>query len=169
MNLSTLVLLQAGMVPSVRWKTIWTLIHQMLNQHSSIPSHQNSSTQVPLDHRSQSPASFQHNQVTSVVSGLVCINSKQHLPRRKHSRSNNNKSSNTTEGDENATPSHLTHSQRMRKEEDEMDEDERLLASEEGKKLSSKERRQLRNKVSARAFRSRRKGKSSKLQQKYHC
>jgi hypothetical protein len=39
------------------------------------------------------------------------------------------------------------------------DEDQRLLASEEGKKLSSKERRQLRNKVSARAFRSRRKGK----------
>ncbi|SZF02411.1 unnamed protein product [Blumeria hordei] len=37
------------------------------------------------------------------------------------------------------------------------DEDEKLLASEEGKKLSSKERRQLRNKVSARAFRSRRK------------
>lgn len=49
---------------------------------------------------------------------------------------------------------------RMKKDEDEMDEDERLLNSEEGKKLSSKERRQLRNKVSARAFRSRRKGKS---------
>jgi hypothetical protein len=49
----------------------------------------------------------------------------------------------------------------MRKDEEEMDEDERLLASEEGKKLSSKERRQLRNKVSARAFRSRRKGKLS--------
>lgn len=48
---------------------------------------------------------------------------------------------------------------RPKKEEDDMDEDERLLASEEGKKLSSKERRQLRNKVSARAFRSRRKGK----------
>ncbi|KAI3395762.1 hypothetical protein diail_893 [Diaporthe ilicicola] len=46
---------------------------------------------------------------------------------------------------------------RARKDEDDMDEDERLLASEEGKKLSSKERRQLRNKVSARAFRSRRK------------
>lgn len=46
---------------------------------------------------------------------------------------------------------------RTRKDEDDMDEDERLLASEEGKKLSSKERRQLRNKVSARAFRSRRK------------
>jgi bZIP-type transcription factor MBZ1 len=49
--------------------------------------------------------------------------------------------------------------QRMKKDEDDMDEDEKLLASEEGKKLSSKERRQLRNKVSARAFRSRRKGK----------
>jgi bZIP-type transcription factor MBZ1 len=50
---------------------------------------------------------------------------------------------------------------RPKKDEDDMDEDERLLASEEGKKLSSKERRQLRNKVSARAFRSRRKGKPS--------
>lgn len=46
---------------------------------------------------------------------------------------------------------------RSKKSEEDMDEDERLLASEEGKKLSSKERRQLRNKVSARAFRSRRK------------
>ena len=51
---------------------------------------------------------------------------------------------------------------RMRKDEEDMDEDERLLASEQGKKLSSKERRQLRNKVSARAFRSRRKGKTLK-------
>ncbi|KAK8920043.1 BZIP-type transcription factor [Metarhizium anisopliae] len=49
---------------------------------------------------------------------------------------------------------------KSKKDEEEMDEDERLLASEEGKKLSSKERRQLRNKVSARAFRSRRKGKA---------
>lgn len=47
---------------------------------------------------------------------------------------------------------------RFKKDEEDMDEDERLLNSEEGKKLSSKERRQLRNKVSARAFRSRRKG-----------
>ncbi|KAL2197086.1 hypothetical protein P885DRAFT_60474 [Corynascus similis CBS 632.67] len=43
------------------------------------------------------------------------------------------------------------------KTEAEMDEDEKFLASEEGKKLSSQERRQLRNKVSARAFRGRRK------------
>lgn len=49
---------------------------------------------------------------------------------------------------------------RIKKDEEDMDDDERLLASEEGKKLTSKERRQLRNKVSARAFRSRRKGKS---------
>lgn len=48
--------------------------------------------------------------------------------------------------------------QRPAKREEDMDEDEKLLASEEGKKLTSKERRQLRNKVSARAFRSRRKG-----------
>jgi hypothetical protein len=54
---------------------------------------------------------------------------------------------------------------KMKKDEQDMDEDERLLASEEGKKLSSKERRQLRNKVSARAFRSRRKGMLSILEQ----
>jgi len=65
----------------------------------------------------------------------------------------------TSENDDAVTPNALNHSHRTRKEEEEMDEDERLLASEEGKKLSSKERRQLRNKVSARAFRSRRKGK----------
>ena len=63
--------------------------------------------------------------------------------------------------DEAATPTATgsgSHTSRMKKDEEDMDEDERLLASEEGKKLSSKERRQLRNKVSARAFRSRRKG-----------
>ncbi|PHH59286.1 hypothetical protein CDD81_3410 [Ophiocordyceps australis] len=53
---------------------------------------------------------------------------------------------------------------RAKKDEEDMDEDERLLASEEGKKLSSKERRQLRNKVSARAFRSRRKEYISQLE-----
>ena len=64
--------------------------------------------------------------------------------------------------DESSTPTpSLPHLARLKKDEDEMDEDERLLASEEGKKLSSKERRQLRNKVSARAFRSRRKGKDA--------
>jgi len=51
---------------------------------------------------------------------------------------------------------HVNFSKRPKSEE-EMDEDEKFLASEEGKKLSSQERRQLRNKVSARAFRGRRK------------
>ena len=46
-------------------------------------------------------------------------------------------------------------------EEDSMNEDERLLASEEGKKLSSKDRRRLRNKISAKAHRSRRRGTCS--------
>lgn len=60
-------------------------------------------------------------------------------------------------------PNVLPHIVRAKKDEEDMDDDERLLASEEGKKLSSKERRQLRNKVSARAFRSRRKGKDYQL------
>ncbi|KAH8819207.1 putative cyclic AMP-responsive element-binding protein 3-like protein 3 [Xylogone sp. PMI_703] len=64
-----------------------------------------------------------------------------------------------TESIEDSTPapSNMSNMHRSKKDEEDMDEDERLLASEEGKKLSSKERRQLRNKVSARAFRSRRK------------
>jgi hypothetical protein len=71
---------------------------------------------------------------------------------------NSMRQSSVTTEDGESHLNNMSHAQRMRKEEDEMDEDERLLASEEGKKLSSKERRQLRNKVSARAFRSRRKG-----------
>ncbi|RAK78444.1 bZIP transcription factor [Aspergillus fijiensis CBS 313.89] len=59
--------------------------------------------------------------------------------------------------DDSPSPSSLPQMAKAKKDEQDMDEDERLLASEEGKKLSSKERRQLRNKVSARAFRSRRK------------
>ncbi|KAG5955457.1 BZIP-type transcription factor mbz1 [Claviceps cyperi] len=58
---------------------------------------------------------------------------------------------------ESEAQSALNNLPKAKKYNDDMDEDERLLASEEGKKLSSKERRQLRNKVSARAFRSRRK------------
>lgn len=66
--------------------------------------------------------------------------------------------------DDEATPmTGISNMPRIKKDEDDMDDDERLLASDEGKKLSSKERRQLRNKVSARAFRSRKKGKSSIL------
>ncbi|KAF1811718.1 hypothetical protein P152DRAFT_449991 [Eremomyces bilateralis CBS 781.70] len=67
------------------------------------------------------------------------------------------RNSSNTSGEDGSPQSNGSNIFRNKKEEDEMDEDERLLASEEGKKLSSKERRQLRNKVSARAFRSRRK------------
>ena len=72
--------------------------------------------------------------------------------------------SSSNEGDANAHTANggLLNSGRSKKDEEDMDEDERLLASEEGKKLSSKERRQLRNKVSARAFRSRRKGTATR-------
>lgn len=72
-------------------------------------------------------------------------------------RQNNSSSFGPQDAD---SPSPLGHGMsKLKKDEEDMDEDERLLASEEGKKLTSKERRQLRNKVSARAFRSRRKGK----------
>ncbi|KAF9883501.1 hypothetical protein FE257_003415 [Aspergillus nanangensis] len=59
--------------------------------------------------------------------------------------------------DDSPSPSGMPQMTKAKKDEQDMDADERLLASEEGKKLTSKERRQLRNKVSARAFRSRRK------------
>lgn len=72
-------------------------------------------------------------------------------------------SSNDEDGDSTPAANGTSHSGRTKKDGEDMDEDERLLASEEGKKLSSKERRQLRNKVSARAFRSRRKGNKPNL------
>ena len=77
------------------------------------------------------------------------------LDRMRHSSVNSSVNDDGVTSDANGQHAH---SARMKKDEEDMDEDERLLASEAGKKLSSKERRQLRNKVSARAFRSRRKG-----------
>jgi len=70
----------------------------------------------------------------------------------------NNSNMQTIDEEDDSPSGGIGKSGKSRKEEEDMDEDERLLNSEEGKKLSSKERRQLRNKVSARAFRSRRKG-----------
>ncbi|KAJ0425835.1 hypothetical protein BJY00DRAFT_273836 [Aspergillus carlsbadensis] len=67
------------------------------------------------------------------------------------------KAGSASPSDSSPSPSSMPQMAKSRKDEQDMDEDERLLASEEGKKLTSKERRQLRNKVSARAFRSRRK------------
>lgn len=74
-------------------------------------------------------------------------------------RMRQNSTLSAADDDETSPSGGMSNMPRLKKDEDDMDEDERLLNSEEGKKLSSKERRQLRNKVSARAFRSRRKGK----------
>ncbi|KAJ4307241.1 hypothetical protein N0V88_000622 [Collariella sp. IMI 366227] len=57
---------------------------------------------------------------------------------------------------------------RHKKSEEEMDEDEKLLASEKGKSMDSKTRRQLRNKVSARLFRERRKDYMEDLKYRVH-
>ncbi len=57
---------------------------------------------------------------------------------------------------------------KQKKAESEMDEDEKFLASAEGKKLDPQARRQLRNKVSARAFRGRRKGKPTPSPSPFH-
>lgn len=63
----------------------------------------------------------------------------------------------SADDEDDSQDSGMSNMPRIKKDEEDMDDDERLLNSEEGKKLTSKERRQLRNKVSARAFRSRRK------------
>lgn len=73
------------------------------------------------------------------------------------SRMRQNSTASAADDDDTSPTGAMSGMPRLKKDEDDMDEDERLLNSEEGKKLSSKERRQLRNKVSARAFRSRRK------------
>jgi hypothetical protein len=73
-----------------------------------------------------------------------------------HHPAGTRQSSAATEDNEGATPdaSYMSHIQRMRK------DNEQLFASEEGKKLSSKERRRLKTKVNAVAFRLRRMGKN---------
>ncbi len=58
---------------------------------------------------------------------------------------------------------------KSKKDTSEMDEDEKFLASAEGKKLDPQSRRQLRNKVSARAFRGRRKGKPNHFTLTFFC
>lgn len=84
-----------------------------------------------------------------------------HIARLLNQMRHNSDASSRVDDDNDSNAGDLS-SSRLKKDEDDMDEDERLLASEEGKKLTSKERRQLRNKVSARAFRSRRKGKRNR-------
>lgn len=77
---------------------------------------------------------------------------------------NKRRMSSIAEDSDSPAPANDSQSSKHAKDFDDVDDDERLLNSEEGKKLSSKERRQLRNKVSARAFRSRRKEYISQLE-----
>lgn len=139
---------------------VWPGIHQ---QQAAMAKAQadNLQKQQALAQQSQKPASQQSRRSNGSSSRpqsdpMVEARISRLLNQMRHS------SVASSNDDDNATPNasgSSSHSMRMRKDEEDMDEDERLLASEEGKKLSSKERRQLRNKVSARAFRSRRKGK----------
>ncbi|KAK1033857.1 hypothetical protein LTS16_015928 [Friedmanniomyces endolithicus] len=115
---------------------------KMQAQHAHYRQSSNASTiQAPAQGHSKRPSHAAEPHVEESISRLL-----------NHMRQQSNMD------DEDGSPSDmLPHIARMKKDEEEMDEDERLLNSDEGKKLSSKERRQLRNKVSARAFRSRRK------------
>ena len=119
--------------------------------------------QQAIAHQQRSTSS-QHSRQSSRSGGSARLPTDPHVEESISRLLNQMRHSSVTSSndDDAATPTAsggLSHSPRMKKDEEDMDEDERLLASEEGKKLSSKERRQLRNKVSARAFRSRRKGK----------
>lgn len=117
------------------------MLRQQQQQPTQLPG------QLPLP--SQAPKAAKDPHVEESISRLL-------------SRMRQSSTSASSVDDSTPGPSGMSGS-RLKKDEDDMDEDERLLASEEGKKLSSKERRQLRNKVSARAFRSRRKGKNLPL------
>ncbi|KAF2087071.1 hypothetical protein K490DRAFT_57144 [Saccharata proteae CBS 121410] len=112
---------------------------QMLQQQQQQPQRQREPSR---DHRKPSSHQFTDARTEETIARVV-----------NQIRHNSTLSSNNDINGQGVLP----HIVKMKKDEEDMDEDERLLASEEGKKLSSKERRQLRNKVSARAFRSRRK------------
>lgn len=120
---------------------------QQLKQHAA--AEQSQKAAVPSSRRSHGSS------VRPPADPIVEERISRLLNQMRHSSVASSNDDNSTTPTANGNSSHGT---RTRKDEEDMDEDERLLASEEGKKLSSKERRQLRNKVSARAFRSRRKG-----------
>ncbi|KAF2660010.1 hypothetical protein K491DRAFT_589859 [Lophiostoma macrostomum CBS 122681] len=120
---------------------------------NAAPSTIASPTNAVLDEDHQTPAKPSHERSGS--NPLSDARTEETIARVVNQIRHN--SQNGSLGSQNDNQGLLPHIVRMKKDEEDMDEDERLLASEEGKKLTSKERRQLRNKVSARAFRSRRK------------
>lgn len=124
---------------------LWPGIHQQYAEGTEAEALSQQSTQRP----SPSPKSKTRKSdpvVDERISRLLC------QMRQNNVATNDN---NTTSPDVGGSSSQLA---RTKKDVEDMDEDERLLASEEGKNLTPGQRRQLRNKVSARAFRSRRKG-----------
>lgn len=121
---------------------------QQMLQHQQQQQQQQREQQSRVNHAQRKSAQFTDARTEETIARVV-----------NQIRHNSTLSSNGSDCGSNPLP----HIIKMKKDEEDMDEDERLLASDEGKKLSSKERRQLRNKVSARAFRSRRKGKHTSL------
>ncbi|KAL4934533.1 bZIP transcription factor [Aspergillus undulatus] len=111
--------------------------HDMLRQQQQQQLQQQPSNELPQTQHQHGPNALVEERITRLLQQM--------------------KSASGSPSDDSPSPSGASHLAKSKKDEQDMDEDERLLASEEGKKLSSKERRQLRNKVSARAFRSRRK------------
>lgn len=134
---------------------VWPGMHQQQAAQAKAQQQAQQAALAAQRQRSASTSSRQASDVHERESDEVVEESISRLLNRMR-----NSSVVSSNGEDGATPtaSGASHGGRTKKDEDDMDEDERLLASEEGKKLSSKERRQLRNKVSARAFRSRRKG-----------
>lgn len=146
-------------VPNVR---VWPGMHQQQAQQAALAKAQAQAQQQRQQQSNQQqqkqPAQQHHNRLhpnrRSGSSQISDARTEETIARVVNQIRQSSQNSSLSSQDQH---NHLPHSLRMKKDEDDMDEDERLLASEEGKKLSSKERRQLRNKVSARAFRSRRK------------
>jgi len=153
--------IQQDEVPNVR---VWPGMHQQQAQQAALAKAQTQAQQQraqQLAHQKQQQQS-QQKRLPSIsqasrksLSPLSDARTEETIARvvAQIRADSQNASNNGMDGNQGLLP----HIIRAKKDEEDMDEDERLLASEEGKKLSSKERRQLRNKVSARAFRSRRK------------
>ncbi|KAL4788564.1 hypothetical protein BJX76DRAFT_344709 [Aspergillus varians] len=150
------------MYPGMHQQAAMAKAAQQQRQHDMIrQQQQRQQQQQQQQHQQQHQQQQQHEQLQQQRNGT---------PQAQHPQATNAvveerisrllqqmKSASGSPSDSSPSPSAAPHMGRSKKDEHDMDEDERLLASEEGKKLSSKERRQLRNKVSARAFRSRRK------------
>ena len=135
---------------------------QQSQQHAAPPTPRGLATAQPRQSTHRSTGSTSRPAIDPIVEERIS----RLLNQMRHSSVASSNDDDATTPTANGNGPHMT---RSRKDEEDMDEDERLLASEEGKKLSSKERRQLRNKVSARAFRSRRKGIYFTLLRKTHA